>query len=294
MAGDPGLREPEATLIHFGNPQLVTADKGLDKIAKKFKELKGFLTSDDKGGIKQRRKNEARQKESKPCSTVTSSNNSDQDILNLIAPPRDWFQNRKHWRQMVSSVPATRMDVLDLKKKMETLLKNKMAHKTGLCEIRRAIYSQVFDELIRHVTVNCAERGLMLIHVRDDLRHLVTHIERIYTSAVAYGIRKTLQALSEHDALIKRIESLKQEVEQEQKIYNEMLPHYKRFAEQYLKTSEETDKEYSEEYDKLVKKKNQLKLLVEQSVGFKKGQAKAQKEANKPKLMDKLANLSQP
>jgi dynein light intermediate chain len=293
MAGDPGLREPEATLIHFGIPQLVTGDRGLDKIGKKFKELKGFLTNDDRGGLKQKRKNEGRRVESKPCSTATLSN-SDQDILNLISPPREWFQNHKHWRQMVSSVPSTRIDVLDLKKKMEGLLKNKVAHKTGLCEIRRAIYSQVFDELIRHVTVNCAERGLMLIHVRDDLRHLLTYIERIYTSAVAYGIRKTLQALSEHDALVEKIERLKEEVAQEQKIYDEMLPHYKRFAEQYLRTSEETDKEYQEEYDKLLKKKNQLKLLVEQSVGFKKGQAKTQKEAAKPKLMDKLANISQP
>ena len=28
--------------------------------------------------------------------------------------------------------------------------------------------SQTFDELIRQVTINCAERGLLLLRVRED------------------------------------------------------------------------------------------------------------------------------
>ena len=32
------------------------------------------------------------------------------------------------------------------------------------------MYAQCFDELIRQVTINCAERGLLLLRVRDALR----------------------------------------------------------------------------------------------------------------------------
>lgn len=61
-----------------------------------------------------------------------------------------------------------------------------MAHDSNLFDL-------CVDELIRHITVNCAERGLILIHVRDDIRQLLGHFERIYFSAIAYGIRKKLQ-----------------------------------------------------------------------------------------------------
>jgi dynein light intermediate chain, axonemal len=32
----------------------------------------------------------------------------------------------------------------------------------------------VFDELIRQVTVNCVERGLLLLRVRDDMRSTIS------------------------------------------------------------------------------------------------------------------------
>jgi dynein light intermediate chain len=36
--------------------------------------------------------------------------------------------------------------------------------------VRRELYSQVFDELIRQVTINCSERGLLLLRIRDEIR----------------------------------------------------------------------------------------------------------------------------
>lgn len=44
------------------------------------------------------------------------------------------------------------------------------ARETGICPIREELYAQTFDELIRQVTINCAERGLLLLRVRDELR----------------------------------------------------------------------------------------------------------------------------
>jgi dynein light intermediate chain len=44
------------------------------------------------------------------------------------------------------------------------------ARETGICPIREELYSQVYDEVIRQITINCAERGYLLLRVRDEMR----------------------------------------------------------------------------------------------------------------------------
>ena len=39
-----------------------------------------------------------------------------------------------------------------------------------ILQTRRELYAQCFDELIRQSTINCTERGLLLLRVRDELR----------------------------------------------------------------------------------------------------------------------------
>ena len=48
------------------------------------------------------------------------------------------------------------------------------------------------DELIRQVTINCSERGLLLYRVRDQITATLHAYQRLYTSACAYGVRKAL------------------------------------------------------------------------------------------------------
>lgn len=55
------------------------------------------------------------------------------------------------------------------------------ARETGICPVREELYSQCMDELIRQVTINCAERGLLLLRVRDEMR----------MSIAAYQVRLT-------------------------------------------------------------------------------------------------------
>ncbi len=54
--------------------------------------------------------------------------------------------------------------------------------------------SNVSDELIRQVTINCAERGLLLLQVRDEIRMTIAAYQTLYESSVAFGMRKALQA----------------------------------------------------------------------------------------------------
>lgn len=50
----------------------------------------------------------------------------------------------------------------------------------------------ILDELIRQVAVSCAERGLLLMRVRDELRLTISTYQSLLESAVAYGLRKAL------------------------------------------------------------------------------------------------------
>ena len=44
------------------------------------------------------------------------------------------------------------------------------------------------------MTINCAERGLLLLRVRDEIRMTIAAYQTLYESSVAFGMRKALQA----------------------------------------------------------------------------------------------------
>lgn len=90
-------------------------------------------------------------------------------------------------------------------------LQQRQARETGICPVRRELFSQCFgasvlsfvrpissssfsDELIRQVAINCAERGLLLLRVRDELQMTLRAYQTLYESSVAFGMRKALMA----------------------------------------------------------------------------------------------------
>jgi dynein light intermediate chain len=46
----------------------------------------------------------------------------------------------------VSSTPATRLDVINLQEKLDTSLQQRQARETGICPVRRELYSQCFGK----------------------------------------------------------------------------------------------------------------------------------------------------
>ena len=67
------------------------------------------------------------------------------------------------------------------------------------------------DELIREVTINCAERGLLLLRVRDEMRMTIAAYQTLYESAVAFGMRKALQTEQGKNEMEARIQQLETE-----------------------------------------------------------------------------------
>jgi dynein light intermediate chain len=143
------------------------------------------------------------------ASTASSSRSTrTEDYLNSILPPREYQDSGQLWVQYVSPTPATRIDVISLQDELDKKLQERQARETGICPIREELYSQAADELIRQVTINCAERGFLLVRVRDEIKMTVQAYQTLYESSVAYGMRKALQAEQRKAEMLIRINQL--------------------------------------------------------------------------------------
>jgi dynein light intermediate chain len=60
---------------------------------------------------------------------------------------REWTESGQLWVQQVSSTPATRLDVVNLQEELDRRLQQRQARETGICPVRRELYSQCFGKL---------------------------------------------------------------------------------------------------------------------------------------------------
>ena len=86
----------------------------------------------------------------------------------------------KHWIQYVSHQPASRIDVARLREMLDQKLMERQARESGICPVREELFSQCFDEIIRQVTLNLPERGLLLLRVRDEIMMTIAAYQTLY------------------------------------------------------------------------------------------------------------------
>jgi dynein light intermediate chain, axonemal len=65
--------------------------------------------------------------------------------------------------------------------------------------------------------VNCAERGALLLRVRDEIRMTLTAYQSLYESSVAFGMRKALMADQRKNELRAKVKLLTAEVRELEK-----------------------------------------------------------------------------
>lgn len=132
--------------------------------------------------------------------------------MNAILPPREYSDvDGQRVQQCVSAVPSSRDQVITLQMKLDEKLQQRQARENGICPVREELYAQCFDELIRQITIESPERGLLLMRVRDEVRMTINAYQTLYQSSITFGMRKTLQAEQGITELVKRIEELENE-----------------------------------------------------------------------------------
>ncbi|XP_065157667.1 putative inner dynein arm light chain, axonemal [Atheta coriaria] len=186
-----------------------------------------------------------------------------EEVLNSILPPKEWEEEGQLWRQHVSTTPATRQDVVNLQEQLDMRLQQRQARETGICPIRRELYTQCFNEVIRQVTINCAERGLLLLRIRDEMRMTIEAFQALYCSSIAFGMRKALQSEQGKTDLQKDVDELKEE----RTDLERQLADLRQRAEQADRRAAELrlaeEKKHAEEISFLKKTNQQLKAQLE-------------------------------
>lgn len=191
--------------------------------------------------------------ENKPI--ITSAH----DILNAILPPRE----ANEWIQFVSNEPATRFDVRNLQDQFEQKLAASKARKTGICPVRMEIYSQCFDELIRQVTVDNAERGLLLLRVRDEVRMTTAAYTTLYETSVDFGKKKAVEAEKGKQEIIDKIDQLTAEKEDLEKHVKRLQAKLKAMEKNVMEQQQADEKKHQEELNFLQRTNQRLKQQEE-------------------------------
>ncbi|XP_037040794.1 putative inner dynein arm light chain, axonemal [Bradysia coprophila] len=193
-----------------------------------------------------------------------------EEILNEILPPRSWEEDGQLWIQMVSSVPATRQDVTNLQELLDARLQETQARETGICPMRRELFSQCFDEIIRQVTIVCAERGFILSRIRDEIAMTIEAYETLYCSSAAFGIRKALQSQEGKEQLYAKVKELESQCAALKQEITDMKYSFGQTERRYEEEKTSEERKHTEEVAFLKKTNAQLKSQLEGIIAPKK------------------------
>ena len=169
------------------------------------------------------------------------------DALNKILPPKKITEGEQIWVQYVSCCPVTKAEVVTLQEGLDRKLQTQQARETGICPIREQLYNECFDELIRQVTLNCLERGILLMRIKKEIEMTVSSYQTLYESSIAYGIRTLLIAEEDKKQLGKKIEQTQAECDELERKIDEVELEIERLKERDIKEREEAKKKHDEE-----------------------------------------------
>ena len=102
------------------------------------------------------------------------------DALNRLLPPKKITDKDQEWVQYVTCTPVAKADVVNLQENLDRRLQTEQARETGICPIREKLYTECFDELIRQITLNCLERGILLTRIKKELNMTVNSYQSLY------------------------------------------------------------------------------------------------------------------
>jgi dynein light intermediate chain len=118
-----------------------------------------------------------------------------QDFLNAVLPPinyksyvdlefeeNDENQNTKQQLPqqqqvvygLVSNQQSSRNELTAISEKFDSLIIQRRTRKSGLDNIRIQLALQLYDEVIRQISIDCKERALLLLRIRDEAKLTLT------------------------------------------------------------------------------------------------------------------------
>lgn len=134
--------------------------------------------------------------------------------------PRGPEEQEKLCYSLVSTKQATRKQLNEMKEKLEELISYRRARKNGLDPIRYQLAFQLFDEMIREVTIDCKERGLLLLRIRDEAMMTLQSYGILKQVASTFSINEATKSDQGFEELIQTKNEL---LAKKQKLESELL-----------------------------------------------------------------------
>lgn len=129
-------------------------------------------------------------------------------VLDCVLPPRSYEVDGSVRQFRVVHEQISRQQLSDLRNVFDFKLQDSKARSQGLCPVRSSIHSMLFDEILRQVTIDCPERGLLLMRIRDELRMTTDAHAALYDASVAFSARKMHEAVQKVPEMRARIDEL--------------------------------------------------------------------------------------
>ncbi|KAG5495078.1 hypothetical protein JKF63_02131 [Porcisia hertigi] len=162
--------------------------------------------------------------------------------------------------QTVSAVPASREDVVALHAKLRERLEARRARSTGLCPIRRALYRDLFSELVRQIIIEEPARGLLLARVCGEADHDIQVHATLLQEGERFASAKLLEETRDVHALKERIAILQQEKAVLQARQHELLEQCKEIGHRLEEERQVRNKHQQDELHYLRRANQQLSL----------------------------------
>ncbi|CAM9168157.1 unnamed protein product [Ectocarpus sp. 13 AM-2016] len=122
-------------------------------------------------------------------------------VLKAILPNREYANVAGEWVQTVSGTVRTRGELEKVQNTVEARLATLQARPGAVCAVRESVFSELYDEVIREITLQNPERGLLLLRLRDETRMNLDTYAEIYRDSVAFSRRNVEGARQELDGV---------------------------------------------------------------------------------------------
>ncbi|CAJ1024809.1 dynein arm light chain, putative [Leishmania guyanensis] len=189
-------------------------------------------------------------------------------IIDSFITPRRWVDASTGvvWVQHASPFPSSRIDAAETQERLHAQLKVHQARRTGTSPIRSLLIAECMLEVLRQVTAECWERGLLLLHVHSERVAAQASHRRLFESRVGHAFRLALKGEKDVAKVEEDMTALKQRVEllsQEEADLRRQCSEFEQHAEEQVLIA---NKEHHDALTKLKREGVQKRAQLEQQL----------------------------
>ncbi|PBJ75253.1 dynein arm light chain [Trypanosoma cruzi cruzi] len=136
-------------------------------------------------------------------------------VIDSFITPRAWHDEAGVlWLQHGSPHPVSRTETVETHDKLRRRMQELGVQRTGICPLRSLLLAECFLEVIRQVTAECWERGLLLLKTHTERTAAQTAHRELFESRVGHAFRLALKGEKDTSRVQQDIEALKRRTEE--------------------------------------------------------------------------------